>query len=110
MDKLRIIKGLNKISHRLSDNELRLYLLMLAAAADDYCGTILHSIIGESVPFFIVPGHLAAACSRLQDLGLIETNLLQQGNWITYRILVPTPTAPEASAPTDQDTISGENP
>lgn len=104
VDKLSILKDLNKISRRLSDNELRLYLLMLAAVADNYHGTILRTVIGESIPLFTVPERLAEACSQLQEFNLIEmdADTLSREKTIVYRILAPAATDDTGEPPTDR--------
>ncbi|WP_298439190.1 hypothetical protein [Geobacter sp.] len=93
MDKLAIINALNKsgICALITGDEIRLYLILLAAAAENGHGVLPHHVIQRALGATLPAGRLILACLRLQELGLIELEhrTPHNRNEISYRIRQP---------------------
>lgn len=79
----------------LSGDELRLYVLLLAAADNNGRGVIPCRVLTEALGPLTPPGRLTFMCRRLEELGLIQLH----GSPITaviigYRLKEPVPVPP----------------
>lgn len=75
MNKMRALHDLEKrnLLPRLTDDALRLYLLLLAACSDGGEGVLSLATVKEAIGRDRFRTRLARACSCLKEIGLIET-------------------------------------
>ena len=74
MDKLSILQSVKrcKIMDNLNTDEIRLYLILLANSGENGDGKILLRVIYEVLGEGFSTDRLRAACSKLEEYGLIE--------------------------------------
>lgn len=73
MDKLRMLQDLEECTQRpgLTDDALRLYLLLLAACSDDGEGKLSLATVKEALGRDRFRVRLALGCARLKEAGLL---------------------------------------
>ncbi|WP_298268289.1 hypothetical protein [Geobacter sp.] len=93
MDKRSILKTLNNsgIWSLITGDEIRLYLILLAAATENGQGVLPYRTIQRALGIAHHIGRVLLTCLRLQELGLIELEhrLPHNRNEIRYRIRQP---------------------
>lgn len=93
MDKRRILRALKESGTcaLLTGDEIRLYLLLLAASRENGQGVIPRSVIRETLGTNHPPIRLTLACMRLEQLGLIEFDHrhTRSGNELRYQVHEP---------------------
>lgn len=95
MDKRTILKALNDsgICALITGYEIGLYLILLAAAAENGQGVLPRRAIQRALGIGHPADRLSLACLRLQELGLIELEHRppRHRREVRYRIRQPSP-------------------